>query len=95
MALVLEVDRSRWDTHVAATATRVPHLIPVVKGNGYGLGRDWLAARAAALAPTLAVGTVHEVASVPRGRLAVGHHPATGGRGRAGAVVGFGPCATG
>lgn len=71
MALVLEVDRSRWESQVAATAARVPRLIPVVKGNGYGLGRDWLAARAANLAPTLAVGTVNEVASVPRGRTAL------------------------
>lgn len=71
MALVLEVDRSRWDSHVSATADRVPHLVPVVKGNGYGLGRDWLAARAAGLAPAIAVGTVHEVASVPVGRTAI------------------------
>jgi alanine racemase len=71
VTLVLEVDRSRWESQVAATAARVPRLIPVVKGNGYGLGRDWLAARAAGLATTLAVGTVHEVASVPRGRTAL------------------------
>ena len=71
MALVLEVDRSRWDSHVAATVARVPHLVPVVKGNGYGLGRDWLATRAAGFAPALAVGTVHEVASVPLGRTAI------------------------
>lgn len=71
MALVLEVDRSRWDSHVSGIAERVPQLIPVVKGNGYGLGRDWLAARASSLAPAIAVGTVHEVASVPLGRTAI------------------------
>jgi alanine racemase len=71
VALVLEVDRSRWESHVSATADRVPHLVPVVKGNGYGLGRDWLAVRAAGLAPAIAVGTVHEVASVPLGRTAI------------------------
>ena len=71
MALVLEVDRSRWEFHVAAVAAQVSHLVPVVKGNGYGLGRDWLAAQAARLAPAIAVGSVHEVASVPRGRTAI------------------------
>lgn len=71
MTLVLEVDRSRWESHVATTAERVPHLVPVVKGNGYGLGRDWLAARAASLSPEIAVGTVHEIASVPLGCTAI------------------------
>lgn len=76
MALVLEVDRSRWDSHVSAVADRVSHLVPVVKGNGYGLGRDWLAARPASLAPAIAVGTVFEVASVPLGRTAIVLTPA-------------------
>lgn len=71
MTLWLSVDRTRWESHVSATAERVTQLIPVVKGNGYGLGRDWLAARAASLAPAIAVGTVHEVASVPLGRTAI------------------------
>ena len=39
--------------------------MPVVKGNGYGLGRDTLAAAAAKLSPIIAVGTVHELADLP------------------------------
>jgi alanine racemase len=46
-------------------AARIEGIVPVVKGNGYGFGRDWLAERAALLAPMMAVGTVHEVGSVP------------------------------
>lgn len=67
MALVLTIDSARWNQHVARTAAEVSGLVPVVKGNGYGLGRDWLATRAAELGSVLAVGTVHEVSSVPAG----------------------------
>ena len=44
-----------------------PGLVPVVKGNGYGFGRRPLAAIAAELADTIAVGTVHELDDVPAG----------------------------
>lgn len=46
-------------------AARIDGLVPVVKGNGYGLGRDWLADRASLISPAMAVGTVFEVDSVP------------------------------
>ncbi|MFM8858204.1 MAG: alanine racemase, partial [Actinomycetota bacterium] len=50
---------------VDAMAARIEGIVPVVKGNGYGFGREWLAERAALLAPMMAVGTVYEVDSVP------------------------------
>jgi alanine racemase len=78
VALVLTIDSARWADHVARTASQVSGLIPVVKGNGYGLGRDWLAHKAAELSSLLAVGTVHEVASVPAGRTAVVLTPSLG-----------------
>jgi alanine racemase len=40
-------------------------LVPVIKGNGYGFGRPWLAEFAAEFADTVAVGTVHELADLP------------------------------
>lgn len=43
----------------------VPGLIPVVKGNGYGFGITTLAAIAADLSDTIAVGTVHELGGLP------------------------------
>lgn len=46
-------------------AARIDGIVPVVKGNGYGFGREWLAERSALLAPMMAVGTVYEVDSVP------------------------------
>ena len=65
MALVLTVQSDAWNNHVTSLANSVHGLVPVVKGNGYGFGRDWLAARASDLTPTIAVGTIFEVSSVP------------------------------
>ena len=68
MAVTLYVERDRWLDHLGATLAAFPGLIPVVKGNGYGFGRERLARLALDLgADEIAVGTVHEVASVPAG----------------------------
>lgn len=65
VTLTLTVDSAAWNRRVDAMAARIEGIIPVVKGNGYGFGREWLAERAALLAPMMAVGTVYEVDSVP------------------------------
>jgi hypothetical protein len=62
MTFDLHVDAARWRRHLASFAERTPGLVPVVKGNGYGLGRDLLAFEATAIGSrTLAVGTYNEV----------------------------------
>lgn len=76
VTLTLTVDAAVWNRHVDTLAARVPGLVPVVKGNGYGFGRAWLAERAATLAPLMAVGTIHEVADVPSNYSAVVLTPA-------------------
>ena len=61
MAVTLYVERERWLDHLGATWAASPGLIPVVKGNGYGFGRERLARLALDLgAEEIAVGTVHE-----------------------------------
>lgn len=68
MALRLTVRRDAFFDHVRSVARDVPHLVPVVKGNGYGLGRGRLAELIGDLLPdvdTIAVGTIHEAADVP------------------------------
>lgn len=65
MTLTLTVESGAWNRRVDDLAARIDGLVPVVKGNGYGFGRSWLAERAALLAPIMAVGTVFEVPSVP------------------------------
>jgi hypothetical protein len=74
MSLTLSVDGERWRTHLLATATRFPGIVPVAKGNGYGLslGRlarraQWLAEHAAetgAPLDLLAIGTYDELDEV-------------------------------
>ncbi len=71
MSLTLTVDGERWRSHLLATVTRTPAIVPVAKGNGYGLtvGRlarraQWLAEHAdqtGAQIDLLAVGTYDEI----------------------------------
>jgi alanine racemase len=72
MSVVLTVDGDRWRTHLRATVTAEPELVPVIKGNGYGFGNGRLARKAQWLADqglgcrTVAVGTYPEIADVEK-----------------------------
>ncbi|MET0767517.1 MAG: alanine racemase [Aeromicrobium sp.] len=62
MSFELDVDATRWRTGLATLAGSTPGLVPVIKGNGYGFGRDLLAREATTFgAGTIAVGTYAEV----------------------------------
>lgn len=62
MAFDLHVQSARWLDHVRRTVESTPGIVPVVKGNGYGLGRDLLATEVRALnLDLLSVGTYDEV----------------------------------
>lgn len=65
MTLILNVDGDAWRDHLRRTADAYPGIVPVAKGNGYGLGNHRLARRAAWLGvDTLAVGTYAELDQV-------------------------------
>lgn len=65
MALTLYVAPA-WRTHISEVWDQHPGIVPVVKGNGYGFGRDRLFKICAARdVDIIGVGTVHEVAGVP------------------------------
>ncbi|HLR96265.1 MAG TPA: alanine racemase [Jiangellaceae bacterium] len=67
MALVLEVATERWRAHLTRVMAAPDHVrvIPVGKGNGYGLGLPRLAREASThKAATFAVGLIEEISQV-------------------------------
>jgi alanine racemase len=62
MAFELHVDADRWRRGLRAVVDATPGIVPVIKGNGYGFGRELLAAEAQSLGVgMIAVGTYAEV----------------------------------
>jgi alanine racemase len=62
MPFELNVDAERWRRGLRATVDATPGIVPVIKGNGYGFGRDLLAGEAHDLGlGMIAVGTYAEV----------------------------------
>lgn len=65
MTFTIYVDQERWNAHHRGVLGEFPGLVPVAKGNGYGVGNIRLAAEAAALGvDTVAVGVDREAAGV-------------------------------
>lgn len=64
VTLRLTIDADAWRRHVDTVVGTVDGLVPVIKGNGYGFGRHFLAGQVARFADELAVGTVYEAADL-------------------------------
>lgn len=68
MPLTLTIDQQKWRADQRALRDRVPGLVPVAKGNGYGFGLGLLAAEASELGvDVIAVGIAQEVTEVRAG----------------------------
>ena len=65
MTIRLTIRTAIWRSHIAQIANGVADagggLVPVIKGNGYGFGRAWLADVAGEFTDTVAIGTIHEL----------------------------------
>ena len=65
MSFTLQLDTGAWRRHlesVAAATSARAHMIPVVKGNGYGIGQSLLGREATRLGShCIAVGTIYEL----------------------------------
>lgn len=71
MSLTLHVDGTRWRAAQDRVHSELPGIVPVIKGNGYGFGRDVLCGEAHRLTvPMIAVGTYAEL---PGALAAFGH----------------------
>ena len=69
MTLSLNVDSNLWTNHIRSILNTFSinnsEVTPVIKGNGYGIGKENLAKKAKELGiQTIAVGTVFEAKSV-------------------------------
>ncbi len=69
MSFVIAIDTERWRAHQRSVVTDITHagasVVPVAKGNGYGVGTTRLAEEVQNLGlGTVAVGTAHEAAAV-------------------------------
>lgn len=68
MSFVVSIDSERWNDNIATVSRTVAavddaRLVPVVKGNGYGLGQQRIVDRATHMGvDTIAIGTVYELA---------------------------------
>ena len=82
MPLTMYIDAERWRRHQESVVSRYPGIVPVIKGNGYGVGIERLAQEAQRIGgDTVAVGSADEAARVAddfTGRILVlhPHHPA-------------------
>ncbi|MEP6761077.1 MAG: alanine racemase [Sporichthyaceae bacterium] len=65
MTFTVQIDVARWREHHKHVLAELPGLVPVAKGNGYGIGNARLAQECAVLGvDTIAVGTDREAAEV-------------------------------